>query len=162
FSGRAYSPDGKTLAVAGWRGIELYDVATGKSRLRLEGHKSRETAVAFSPDGKTMVSAGGDRDNPLHFCDAAAGKELRQAATPAAEGASSYAPTLTFSPGGKTLALGGRYRSTQLWDAASAGWLMEIKASGPVAFSPDGKLLAVGSQDSGVQLWEVATGKAVA
>jgi hypothetical protein len=108
------------------------------------------------------VSAGGDRDNILRFWDPATGKQLHQAAIPGDESHSSYAPTLTFSPSGKTLVLGGRYRLTQVWDAVSASWLMEIKSGGPVAFSPDGKLLAIGGKDSEIQLWELATGKAVA
>jgi WD40 repeat protein len=161
-SGLAYAPDGKTLAAAGRQAIELYDVANGKSRRRLEGHKSRETGIAFSPDGKTLVSAGSEGDNKLRFWDPATGKELRQAAIPNGGDHGSYAPTLTFSPGGRTLALGGRYRWTQVWDVDSASWLMEIKSGGPVAFSPDGKLLAIGGRDSEVQLWELATGKPVA
>ena len=51
----AFSPDGKTLAMAsGEENVHLWDVATGKCLETLKGHSSAVKAVAFSPDGRTL------------------------------------------------------------------------------------------------------------
>jgi RNA polymerase sigma factor (sigma-70 family) len=57
----AFSPDGKTLAVAGWDDhVRLYELATGRERHRLVGHPGRVTSVAFSADGRTLVTGSAD------------------------------------------------------------------------------------------------------
>jgi WD40 repeat protein len=58
----AFSPDGKTLAAAGWDGfIRLYDPATGKERRRLAtAHRGAVTCLAFCPGGKRLASASTD------------------------------------------------------------------------------------------------------
>src|SRR5262249_52437498 len=60
----AFSPDGKTLAVAGgWpregAGVLLWDVATGKQLKGCAGHTSPVASVAYVPDG-TLASASAD------------------------------------------------------------------------------------------------------
>jgi RNA polymerase sigma factor (sigma-70 family) len=58
----AFSPDGKTLAWAGWRDPTVYlgELATGKERHHFTGHRGRVTALAFTPDGKKLISGAED------------------------------------------------------------------------------------------------------
>lgn len=59
----AFAPDGRTVAVAagknhGW--IYLFDVPTGKQRLRLQGAACDVNGLSFSPDGNKLASAQND------------------------------------------------------------------------------------------------------
>ncbi|MFE2211032.1 helix-turn-helix domain-containing protein [Streptomyces canus] len=49
----AFSPDARTLAASGARGVQLWDLATGQNRLTLPTRSPE--AVAFSPDGRTLA-----------------------------------------------------------------------------------------------------------
>jgi WD40 repeat protein len=63
------SPDGRLLAVVkfGGRAVEVVEIASGRTRLVLSGHRDQPTTLAFSPDGQTLAS-GGD-DNVIYLWD---------------------------------------------------------------------------------------------
>ena len=58
----AFSPDGKTIAVALPKGpIKIYDEALTKQTSLLEGHGDWVHAMSFSPDGLLLASGGQDQ-----------------------------------------------------------------------------------------------------
>jgi RNA polymerase sigma factor (sigma-70 family) len=57
----AFSPDGRTLAAAGWDDrVRLWELATGQERHRFVGHPGRVTCLAFARDGLSLVSGSED------------------------------------------------------------------------------------------------------
>ena len=58
----AWSPDGRTLAVASGHAIALVDVATKDIRATLTGHEAPIMALAFTPDGQRLLSGGWDQN----------------------------------------------------------------------------------------------------
>lgn len=50
----AYSPDGGVLALRGDKGVNLWDISTGKMQCQLK--QEGVTSVAFSPDGETIAT----------------------------------------------------------------------------------------------------------
>ncbi len=92
----AFSPDGKTLAIAGEHGVLLWDVAAHAVTATLTGPGTSPEAVAFAPDGKTL--AAGDRNGDIYLWNLA----TRQAVT--VKGSVTDWGGLRFSPDGRTLA----------------------------------------------------------
>jgi RNA polymerase sigma factor (sigma-70 family) len=145
--GIAFSPDGRTMAGAGFsrdKVVGIVDVQTGKRVQSLAGHTEWETdTVAFSPDGKLLASTGVDKQ--ILVWDLATGKLRHRLADQP-----SRVPALAFSPDSATLA-GGGDKTVRLWDVATGHLRRSLKGHGDwvctLAFAPDGKTIASGSCD---------------
>jgi WD40 repeat protein len=92
----AFSPDGKTLAIAGMHGVLLWDVAAHAVTATLTGPGTSPQAVAFAPDGKTV--AAGDRNGDIYLWN------LATRTATAVKGSVTDWGGLAFSPDGRTLA----------------------------------------------------------
>jgi WD40 repeat protein len=152
----AFSPDGKTLAVARSMDskVRLWEVATGKEVRVFQGDRRGVNAVAFSPDGKTLASIG----RTIRLWEVTTGQEIAVYGGGGADGHS-----LVFSPDGQTLATVGR--TVRLWEVATGKIIRQWKEGdiggfvNTVAFSPDGKTLAAAGTT--IHLWEVAQSKEI-
>src|SRR5262249_25511167 len=151
FVAGAFSPDGKTLALAE-RGnaVSLRDVATGKETAKLTGHGGKGLdfllGLAFTADGKSLVSAGPDRTR--RAWDLATAKETAKLGV--GPGVRAF-----FAPGATHVAVVSSDNGVAVWDVKEA--LKVRSLQGPpvrhgrsdtdgylgAAFSPDGKTLAL-------------------
>jgi WD40 repeat protein len=147
------TPDGKTVVTATYRGVWIWDLASGEVRARLPPEMVRDgawpIALAVSPDGRLLATGAPE----VSFWDVATGEHRGSLA-------GVYSEVLTFSPDGKTLAGTGPRRSIVLWDVASRRRLTLFFGHDnhviSLAFSPDGRLLASGESSYGkVRVWDL-------
>jgi WD40 repeat protein len=140
----------------------LWDVATGRERLRTVGERDVLWAAAFSADGKQVATAGmGDQ---VRIWDATTG-QLRGAFQSNPGGSRPDAlDTMAFSPDGRRLALVGAGAAVQIWDLALGGPIVGLPDGhqgtiGALAYGPDGATVASASDDGTIRLWNAATGQ---
>ena len=149
------SPDGQTLAGAGYNEVALWDLKTGELLQSLIGHEGWISNVVFSPDGLTLAGAS-SQDGTISFWDVNIG-EIRQTIT----GHVNHGICLSLSPDGQTLASGGG-RYIYLWDMNSRILHKTFNAytlnAYSISFSPDGQTIASVGQGSSVNLLDANTG----
>jgi WD40 repeat protein/serine/threonine protein kinase/tetratricopeptide (TPR) repeat protein len=113
----AFSPDGKTLAMASYEGaVQLWDIATGKLLETLKGHSSAVCAVVFSPDGRTLAS--GSTDQTVRLWNVETRRELMQLDPGSVR--LGRVQSLDFSPDGKQLLAAGG--NAAVWSTAPIVW----------------------------------------
>ena len=139
-----WSPDGRSVAVVGEHGCEVWDLETRKPVLNeLGGSENRPRGLAFSPDGRhlaaslpTNVLVWSTRDwKLLHRLGGSNGTTY----------------SIAYSPNGKWIATGSGPFTGQviIWDAETGQEVRRLQGNSnavwSVAFSPDGRRLAAAS-----------------
>jgi WD40 repeat protein len=156
----ALSPDGITLAVAGWgavedgkrySGIHLITLATGAMRtLRVADLKDTVYALAFSRDGKLLASGG--KDSLVRVWDVLSGECLCKL-----EGHKNAVFAVAFGPTGEQLVSASDDGTGRIWSVESGKTEAELggaRAVHAAAWSPDGKVIVTGGlDDGGVRVW---------
>ncbi len=155
----AFSPDGKTLALVHFGGVECWDVAAAGPRLRSAwktedlGLIDRQHRLRFSPDGKLLALPV---DQTIWVWDAATGKLTGKFERPAEVAA------VAFTSAGELLSLEGESLvsiTLDLCDVRAGKKLARLEAPGnafwTAAFSPDGRTVATAMSDTSALVWDV-------
>lgn len=171
----AYSPDGRTLAIAdSEKPLKVYDAATFKVRATLAlpllpqpidvfTTPGPPSALAFSPDGARLAVAFIDSMPKVEnfmasVYDTGTGERLFNLS-----GYPDFVDGLAYSPDGKTLAATGR-SSTKLYDAGTGKQLRLLQAQNTrigvvaVTWTPDGRNVIATSVKKGAEVLDL-TGK---
>jgi WD40 repeat protein len=157
----AFTLDGKKVARAKYKSVEVIDEGTRQVLAKLDGHEGKVTAIQFSPDCKTLAVASG-------VPGVRGGITLWSIQTDAVSRADFSTDhrdlicSLRWSPDGRTLASGGYDSKIILWDPAAGKAVRTLSGHNgaifDLAFSPDGTLLASASGDQTTKIWRVRDG----
>ena len=176
---RAFSPDGKKIAISRNSAVYICDVESGEELQKMEGDAFR---VAFSPDGKKIVMNGDITNYFARVWDIESGEELQKL-----EGHTKFLNSVAFSSDGKKIVTTSKDETARIWDVESGkelhmlgnpndryyvtslgimiyGRLYASRAKiqfDDAVFSPDGKyaLTPGNGADKTARIWEVESGK---
>jgi WD40 repeat protein len=111
-----FAPDGKYLAIASGKTVEIWNVPTEVSikdpngiTRSFRGHTDTVNAISFSPDGKRLATASSD--STVRVWDAATGLELLTL-----KGHTGKVTGVAFSPDGTKLATCGADKKIIIYD----------------------------------------------
>ncbi|MDP4583324.1 MAG: hypothetical protein NWT04_05340 [Verrucomicrobiales bacterium] len=158
----AFSPDGKSEAIARFGRIELREAGSDKVTTTLALAGMKINAIHFSSDGTRLVAASGitGLKGEATIWDLKTGEILT------ALGADEHRDILfdaEFSPDGTLLATAGYDQIIHLWEIDSGELLRSFPSHNgaiyDLAFSSDGAVLASASGDGTCKIWQVATGE---
>ncbi len=156
----AYSPDGKLIAVSGYREVLLHKADGSGLAARLVGRSDRIQSILFSKDGQTLIAAGGTaaQFGEVQIWDVAAGKLLRtvDVSNDTVFGAS-------LSPDGAKMAVGCTDNSLRVIDIVAGKEVQKIPHHEnwvmATVFGVNGKRLVSVGRDRAAKLTDATNGQ---
>jgi RNA polymerase sigma factor (sigma-70 family) len=161
----AYSPDGKTLVLAGLPltgralsdrtlpAIRLWDAEASAYGAELSNHEAGFNCIAFSADGKML--AAGSPDKTVQLFTLGEG-EVKEPTT--LKGHEDEVCGVAFAPKGNLLASCGSDETVRIWDTQTHKLLATLEGHKKlvrlVRFSADGKTLTSVDDEGVVKVWE--------
>jgi WD40 repeat protein len=163
------SPDGRTLVSGdGYGSLLFWDLASGRERIRFQGHARQVSGLLFSPNGGTLATWSTVAGTPseVRLWDPGTGGLLATIA-----GISGHVVGLAFSPGGRVLAVsehdrnGDSSKNRAVFCSLERGPENPARGAAPIvcdkiAYSPDGRWLATSAGSGNVTLRDATTGDA--
>jgi WD40 repeat protein len=149
----AFSPDGKSLAVAKGDGMAvIFEFPSGREVRQWEA-----TSLNFSPDGRTWI-VGPVNGGAPYLQEAATGKETRLA------GGASEVSDLALTADGQSIVAGMHGGSAKLWHLPTGQLIRTFDcpdgmAVSSVSVSSAAPILATGCVNGSAWLWDLGTGK---
>ncbi len=149
--------------------VRVWDAATGRQAIALQGHTNTVDSVKFLPDGRYLLSASWD--GTIRRWDLETGREVQRYNIPhEADSAPPRVYMIELMPNGQQFVSGSQDGVIRLWDIESGDILREYHGHSAqvngVHISDDGALMASASggwdsngDDSTVRLWDVETGE---
>lgn len=156
----AFSPDGKILAVGGYRAVTLWNLPTGKTLTAISHLPGPVQSLAFRPDGTQIAVAGGapGSSGEVQVFDTRTYARVG----PVLEGHTDVVMSVAWSTDGKWLATGSQDKTARLWLWPDGKELKLFKdhseAVTRVCFSPDGKALYTASMDHNLRRYDTDKG----
>jgi WD40 repeat protein len=165
-----FSPDGRTLAIAGGEGrVELWDVATRKELRELKDPAAASdlpmlSVVRFSPDG-SVIAAGPQETNHVTLWATASGQVIGRPITTNPPGTGG-AQSISFSPDSKRIVVPGARGTVGIWEVATGRRVGRPLRIGSVdvgkAIFAEGGRVVIATDDSGsVSMIDVGAGRPI-
>ena len=158
----AYSPDGSTLAVSGFREVLLYDTTNFELKARLVGKAHRIESLTYTDDGKILGVAGG---SPAQFGEVQLWDTATNTLIKAIRSSYDTVYGLSFSPDASRIAFGCSDQTVRVVSVADEKELIKFDNHSDwvfgTVFSTDGTHFVSCGRDTALKLVEVDTGSFV-
>ncbi len=158
----AFSPDGRVVAIAGYKTATLWNARSGEKLRTLSGHPDELRSLAFSPEDAQILT--GSRDNTAVLWDAQTGKSVRTFSGPKGFFSAS-AETVAFCPNSHNILIGDPGNHGVIWDSHSGEKVLTfIGQDGcfrSAVFNRGGDRLLTVTSDFQAVLWNPQTGEII-
>lgn len=158
----AYSPDGSTLVVSGFREVLLYDTTNFELKARLVGKAHRIQSLTYTADGKILGVAGG---SPAQFGEVQLWDTATHTLIKAIRSSYDTVYGLSFSPDANRIAFGCSDQTVRVLSIEDEKELVKFDNHSDwvfgTVFSTDGSHFVSCGRDTALKLVEVDTGSFV-